>query len=30
MINELIDCDVYRIEAADPYPDSYDATVPAT
>lgn len=27
MINELIDCDVYRIEAADPYPNSYDATV---
>ena len=27
MINELIDADVYRIEAADPYPDSYDATV---
>ena len=27
MIAELIDCDVYRIEAADPYPQSYDATV---
>ena len=27
MIAELIDCDVYRIEAADPYPDGYDATV---
>ena len=27
MIAELIDCDVYRIEAADPYPASYDATV---
>ena len=27
MINELIDCDVFRIEAADPYPDGYDATV---
>ncbi|GAB3751311.1 flavodoxin [Microlunatus parietis] len=27
MIAELIDCDTYRIEAADPYPDSYDATV---
>ena len=27
MIAELIDSDVYRIEAADPYPDSYDATV---
>jgi flavodoxin len=25
-INDLIDCDVYRIEAGDPYPDSYDAT----
>ncbi|MCB8902059.1 MULTISPECIES: flavodoxin [unclassified Streptomyces] len=22
-----LDCDVYRIEAADPYPDDYDATV---
>ena len=27
MIAELIDCDTYRIEAADPYPDGYDATV---
>jgi flavodoxin len=27
MIAELIDCDVYRIAAADPYPTSYDATV---
>jgi flavodoxin len=27
MIAELIDCDTYRIEPADPYPDSYDATV---
>lgn len=27
MIAELIDCDTYRIEAGDPYPDSYDATV---
>jgi flavodoxin len=27
MIAELIDCDVYRIEAADPYPDGYDPTV---
>lgn len=27
MIAGLIDCDVYRIEAVDPYPDSYDATV---
>jgi flavodoxin len=27
MISELIDADVYQIEAADPYPDSYDATV---
>jgi len=27
MIAELIDCDVYRIEATDPYPNSYDATV---
>lgn len=26
MINKLIGCDVYRIEEADPYPDSYDAT----
>ena len=27
MIGELIHCDVYRIEATDPYPDGYDATV---
>jgi hypothetical protein len=27
MIAELIDCNVYRIAAADPYPASYDATV---
>jgi flavodoxin len=27
MIADLIDCDLYRIEAADPYPDDYDATV---
>lgn len=27
MIAELIDCDVHRIEAADPYPASYDQTV---
>jgi len=27
MISELIDCDEHRIEAADPYPASYDATV---
>ena len=27
MIAELVDCDVFRIEAADPYPDGYDATV---
>lgn len=26
-ISDLIDCDVYRIEPADPYPESYDATV---
>ncbi|MFF7338819.1 flavodoxin [Streptomyces sp. NPDC008163] len=26
-ISDLIDCDVHRIEPADPYPDSYDATV---
>ncbi|MFJ8885863.1 flavodoxin [Streptomyces sp. NPDC102402] len=26
-IHDLIDCDLYRIEAADPYPHSYDATV---
>ena len=27
MISELIDCDLHRIDAADPYPDGYDATV---
>jgi hypothetical protein len=27
MINQLIVCDVYWMEAADPYPDSPDATV---
>ena len=27
MISELIDCEEHRIEAADPYPASYDATV---
>jgi hypothetical protein len=27
MISELIDCDVHRIDAADPYPAGYDATV---
>ena len=27
MIRQLIGCDLYRIEAADPYPDDYDATV---
>lgn len=27
MIAAQVDCDVYRIEAADPYPDSYDETV---
>ena len=27
IIAELIDCDVHRIEAADPYPTSYDETV---
>jgi flavodoxin len=27
MIADLIDCDTYRIEASDPYPDAYDATV---
>ena len=27
MIFDLIDCDVFRIEAAEPYPDAYDATV---
>jgi flavodoxin len=27
MIGNLIACDVHRIEAADPYPDDYDATV---
>ncbi len=27
IIGNLISCDVHRIEAADPYPDGYDATV---
>ena len=27
MIGNLIPCDVHRIEAAEPYPDGYDATV---
>lgn len=27
MISKLVPCDVHRIEAADPYPDGYDATV---
>ena len=27
MISELIECDVHRIDAADPYPAGYDATV---
>jgi flavodoxin len=27
MISRLIGCDVHRIEATDPYPDAYDATV---
>lgn len=27
MIAERIECDVHRIEAADPYPEDYDATV---
>lgn len=27
MIGNLIACDMHRIEAADPYPDDYDATV---
>ncbi|WEH40276.1 flavodoxin [Streptomyces sp. AM 2-1-1] len=26
-LHNLIDCDLYRIEAADPYPHDYDATV---
>lgn len=26
MLSQLIGCDLYRIEAADPYPDGYDAT----
>lgn len=26
-IRDLIDCNMYRIELADPYPESYDATV---
>jgi hypothetical protein len=27
MIGDLVDCDLHRIEAADPYSNSYDATV---
>jgi hypothetical protein len=27
MISQLIGCDVHRIQAADPYPDDYEATV---
>ncbi|HUR04609.1 MAG TPA: flavodoxin [Nonomuraea sp.] len=27
MISERLDCDTYRIQAADPYPDDYDQTV---
>jgi flavodoxin len=27
MIKDRLDCDVHRIEAADPYPEGYDATV---
>jgi flavodoxin len=27
LISSLIACDIHRIEAADPYPDNYDATV---
>ena len=27
MIARLVDCDVHRIEAANPYPDGYDTTV---
>ena len=27
MIAELVECDVHRIEAVDPYPEGYDATV---
>jgi hypothetical protein len=27
LIAEITSCDLYRIEAADPYPDGYDATV---
>lgn len=27
LIRDRIDCDVYRIEAAEPYPDRYDPTV---
>ena len=27
MISNLITCDIHRIEAAEPYPDGYDATV---
>jgi hypothetical protein len=30
MIRRLLACDVYRIEAADPYSDDYDATSSAT
>lgn len=26
-IHDMIDCDLYQIEAADPYPHNYDATV---
>ena len=29
MIRARLDCDVHRIEAADPYPDDYEATVAA-
>ena len=27
MIRARLNCDVHRIEAADPYPDDYEATV---
>lgn len=27
MIAEMINCDIHRIEATDPYPNGYDATV---
>jgi len=27
MIRDRVDCDLHRIEAADPYPDDYEATV---